>query len=80
MYGNGSWHLFCFQEAEYLSKYGPQKKERVAEVAPEKQEEKQEEQEEDLTTPNLYPLPREEVVRRFRELLQPILVFGGWSS
>jgi len=68
--------LAAVQEAEYLSKYGPQKKERVAEVAPEKQEEKQEEQEEDLTTPNLYPLPREEVVRRFRELLQPILVFG----
>jgi len=31
---------------------------------------------ENLEVPNLYPLPKEEVQKRLREMLQPILVFG----
>ena len=34
--------------------------------------------EEDLASPNLYPLPREEVIRRLREINQAIRLFGGF--
>ena len=34
--------------------------------------------EEDLTSPNLYPLPKEEVIRRLREINQAIRLFGGF--
>ena len=36
--------------------------------------------EEDLTSPNLYPLPKEEVIRRLREINQAIRLFGGFFT
>ena len=36
--------------------------------------------EEDLTSPNLYPLPKEEVIRRLREINQAIRLFGGFIN
>jgi pre-mRNA-splicing factor 18 len=63
------------QTEEYMSKYGPKKKEEEAEAA--KPEEPAEEvEEEELTMPNLYPLPRVEVTRRLREMLHPMVFFG----
>ena len=64
--------LMKVQEKEYLSKYGPEnakEKEQVPEEAEDAEE--VEEEEEDLTSPNLYPLPGQEVTRRLRELLEP---------
>jgi len=69
--------LMKVQEKEYLSKYGPEnakEKEQVPEEADEAEE--VEEEEEDLTSPNLYPLPGQEVTRRLRELMEPSRVFG----
>ena len=38
------------------------------------------EEEEELASPNLYPLPMEEVVRRLREINQAIRLFGEISK
>ena len=70
-----------FQEAEYLDKYGISKK-GEADTAPKAEEPVKEAEvevtEEDLTSPNLYPLPKEEVIRRLREINQAIRLFGGF--
>ena len=74
-------YLQLFQEAEYLDKYGSSKK-READTAPKAEEPVKEAEvevtEEDLTSPNLYPLPKEEVIRRLREINQAIRHFGGF--
>ena len=51
---------------------GPKPEEPVKEVEVEKTEE-------ELASPNLYPLPMEEVVRRLREINQAIRLFGEIS-
>jgi len=71
--------LLAVQEAEYMEKYaiskkseadmGPKPEEPVKDVEVEKTEE-------ELASPNLYPLPMEEVVRRLREINQAIRLFG----
>ena len=74
-------HPQLFQEAEYLDKYGIAKK-GAADMAPKAEEPVKEAEadvaEEDLTSPNLYPLPKEEVIRRLREINQAIRLFGGF--
>jgi len=72
--------LAAVQQAEYLAKYGAtldsgtvQTQEKQESL---KKEETKEEKEENLEAANLYPLPREEVRRRLREMFQPIVVFG----
>ena len=76
-------YLFLFQEAEYLDKYGISKK-GEADTAPKAEEPVKEAEvektEEDLTSPNLYPLPKEEVIRRLREINQAIRLFGGFFT
>ena len=76
-------HPQLFQEAEYLDKYGISKK-GEADTAPKAEEPVKEAEvevtEEDLTSPNLYPLPKEEVIRRLREINQAIRLFGGFST
>jgi len=71
--------LLAVQEAEYLDKYGISKK-GEADTAPKAEEPVKEAEveatEEDLTSPNLYPLPKEEVIRRLREINQAIRLFG----
>jgi len=71
--------LLAVQEAEYLDKYGIAKK-GAADTAPKAEEPVKEAEadvaEEDLTSPNLYPLPKEEVIRRLREINQAIRLFG----
>ena len=52
---------------------GPKPEEPVKEVEVEKTEE-------ELASPNLYPLPKEEVVRRLREINQAIRLFGEISK
>ena len=52
---------------------GPKPEEPVKEVEIEKTEE-------ELASPNLYPLPMEEVVRRLREINQAIRLFGEISK
>jgi len=71
--------LLAVQEAEYLDKYGIAKK-GAADMAPKAEDPVKEAEpdvaEEDLTSPNLYPLPKEEVIRRLREINQAIRLFG----
>jgi len=66
--------LAAVQEAEYLAKYGPNKED-IEELA-RKKKEASEEKESVVINDALYPLPREEVVRRLREKLEPITMFG----
>jgi len=66
--------LAAVQEKEYLSKYGP-KKEDLEELARNKLGDN------DAIDPveindALYPLPREEVIKRLRQKLEPIILFG----
>ena len=76
-------YLQLFQEAEYLDKYGTSKK-GEADTAPKAEEPVKEAEvevtEEDLASPNLYPLPKEEVIRRLREINQAIRLFGRFLS
>jgi len=66
--------LAAVQEAEYLAKYGPNKGD--IEELERKKNESIESQDSVEINDALYPLPREEVVRRLREKLEPILLFG----
>jgi len=65
--------LAAVEQAEYLSKYGPNKED-IEELARKKND--NEEKESVEINDALYPLPREEVVRRLREKLEPIILFG----
>jgi len=65
--------LAAVEQAEYLSKYGPNKED-IEELARKKSE--NEEKEAVVINDALYPLPREEVIRRLREKLEPIILFG----
>jgi len=65
--------LAAVEQAEYLSKYGPNKED-IEELARKKSE--NEEKESVVINDALYPLPREEVIRRLREKLEPIILFG----
>jgi len=65
--------LAAVQEAEYLSKYGPNKED-IEELS--KQKNDSEEAEAADINDALYPLSRTEVVRRLREKLEPITLFG----
>eukprot|EP00092_Neocalanus_flemingeri_P038381 GFUD01041784.1.p1 GENE.GFUD01041784.1~~GFUD01041784.1.p1 ORF type:complete len:383 (-),score=141.26 GFUD01041784.1:124-1272(-) len=66
--------LAAVQEAEYLSKYGPNKED--IEDLERKKNEALEEKGSIEINDALYPLPREEVVRRLRDKLEPIIMFG----
>jgi len=66
--------LAAVQEAEYLSKYGPNKED-IEELARKKKEASEEKEAVEINDA-LYPLPRDEVVRRLREKLEPITMFG----
>lgn len=66
--------LAAVQEAEYLSKYGPNKED-IEELARKKKEASEEKESIEINDA-LYPLPRDEVVRRLREKLEPITMFG----
>ncbi|XP_023327655.1 pre-mRNA-splicing factor 18-like isoform X2 [Eurytemora carolleeae] len=63
--------LVAVQEKEYLAKFGC-KETPVTAVEGEGAKGKDPE----VIHDDLYPLPRPEVIRRFREVLQPILLFG----
>jgi len=65
--------LAAVQEAEYLSKYGPNKED-IEELS--KQKNESEEAEAADINDALYPLSRTEVVRRLRDKLEPITLFG----
>jgi len=65
--------LAAVQEQEYLEKYGPKT---FTAKEPEKKEDSSKVEEVPVIHDDLYPLPREEVIRRFRLVLQPILLFG----
>jgi len=65
--------LAAVEQAEYMSKYGPNKED-IEELARKKSE--NEEKESVVINDALYPLPREEVIRRLREKLEPIILFG----
>jgi len=79
--------LAAVEQAEYLSKYGPNKED-IEELARKKTENEEkalkaeegnvEDSDEKSVVINdaLYPLPREEVIRRLREKLEPIILFG----
>jgi len=79
--------LAAVEQAEYLSKYGPNKED-IEELARKKSENEEkalqaedgivEDSDEKSVVINdaLYPLPREEVIRRLREKLEPIILFG----
>jgi len=66
--------LVAVQEREYIEKYGPKT---VTIEQPEKKEETiEQESDAPVIHDDYYPLPRAEVIRRFREAFQPILLFG----
>jgi len=65
--------LAAVEQAEYLAKYGPNKED-IEELARKKSD--NEEKEAVEINDALYPLPREEVIRRLREKLEPIILFG----
>ena len=66
--------LAAVQEAEYLAKYGP-KIEEIAELEAKKREALKERCIVEGEDP-LYPLPREDVITKLRDKLEPILLFG----
>jgi len=66
--------LAAVQEAEYLNKYGPNKQD-IEELEKKKNEALEDKGSIEINDA-LYPLPREEVVRRLREKLEPITLFG----
>jgi len=65
--------LAAVQDQEYLEKYGPKT---FTVKQPEKKEDSSKVEEVPVIHDDLYPLPRDEVIRRFRDVLQPILLFG----
>merc|ERR1719383_1386609 len=65
--------LVAIQEKEYLERYGAKTKE---EAKNEETSEPEVQKDGTVIKDELYPLPRLEVIRRFREVLQPILLFG----
>jgi len=79
--------LAAVEQAEYLAKYGPNKED-IEELARKKSDNEEkalheedgnsEDSDEKAVEINdaLYPLPREEVIRRLREKLEPIILFG----
>jgi len=79
--------LAAVEQAEYLAKYGPNKED-IEELARKKSENDEkaiheedgnsEDSDEKAVEINdaLYPLPREEVIRRLRDKLEPIILFG----
>jgi len=66
--------LAAVQAKEYLNKYGP-KREDIADLAKTRRK-SLEEKDTSLLADNLYPLPRVEVIRRLREKVEPILLWG----
>jgi len=67
--------LVAVQEKEYLEKYGP-KTYTITQQVEKKEESVKEKEEKPIVKDHLYPLPRAEVIRKFRNLFQPILLFG----
>jgi len=66
--------LAAVQEKEYLEKYGPKRQD--IEDLTKTRRKSLEEKDPSLLADNLYPLPRVEVIRRLREKLEPILLWG----
>ncbi|TRY70867.1 hypothetical protein TCAL_02792 [Tigriopus californicus] len=68
--------LSAKQEEDYRKKYGPQKPDSPPKVEEDVVRDQSTSQHSGESGPNMPALPRVEVIRRLRERLEPILVFG----